>query len=68
MAAILPFLTCYDPPGSSEGTLDPVGLYQIAHAKIYALDYYKIMLCYGLDESVTLSTLHRAVTAVHSGV
>jgi hypothetical protein len=27
---ILPFLTVYDPPGSSEGTLDPLGLYQIA--------------------------------------
>ena len=26
----LPFLTSYDPPGSSEGTLDPLGLYQIA--------------------------------------
>lgn len=26
----LPFLSSYDPPGSSEGTLDPVGLYQIA--------------------------------------
>jgi hypothetical protein len=25
-----PFLTAYDPPGSSEGTLDPLGLYQIA--------------------------------------
>ena len=26
----LPFLTTYDPPGSSEGTLDPLGLYMIA--------------------------------------
>lgn len=26
----LPFFTSYDPPGSSEGTLDPLGLYQIA--------------------------------------
>ena len=26
----VPFLTTYDPPGSSEGTLDPLGLYQIA--------------------------------------
>lgn len=26
----IPFLTIYDPPGSSEGTLDPLGLYQIA--------------------------------------
>jgi hypothetical protein len=26
----LPFLTSYDPPGTSEGTLDPLGLYQIA--------------------------------------
>lgn len=26
----LPFLTSYDPPGSSEGTLDPLGLYQLA--------------------------------------
>ncbi len=26
----LPFLTTYDPLGSSEGTLDPLGLYQIA--------------------------------------
>ena len=25
-----PFLTTYDPPGTSEGTLDPLGLYQIA--------------------------------------
>ena len=25
-----PFLTTYDPPGSSEGTIDPLGLYQIA--------------------------------------
>lgn len=25
-----PFLTTYDPPGSSEGTLDPLGLYTIA--------------------------------------
>lgn len=25
-----PFLTAYDPPGSSEGTLDPLGLYQVA--------------------------------------
>lgn len=28
--AILPFLSAYDPPGTSEGTLDPLGLYQIA--------------------------------------
>lgn len=26
----LPFLTAYDPPGTSEGNLDPMGLYQIA--------------------------------------
>ena len=26
----LPFLTRYDPPGASEGTLDPLGLYMIA--------------------------------------
>ena len=26
----LPFLTAYDPPGSSEGALDPLGLYLIA--------------------------------------
>lgn len=26
----LPFLTRYDPPGEGEGTLDPLGLYQIA--------------------------------------
>jgi hypothetical protein len=25
-----PFLTAYDPPGTSEGSLDPLGLYQIA--------------------------------------
>ncbi len=25
-----PFMTSYDPPGTSEGTLDPLGLYQIA--------------------------------------
>jgi hypothetical protein len=29
MSAI-PFLSAYDPPGASEGTLDPLGLYQIA--------------------------------------
>ena len=28
--ARIPFLTAYDPPGTSEGTLDPLGLYQIA--------------------------------------
>jgi hypothetical protein len=27
---MFPFLTSYDPPGTSEGTLDPLGLYQIA--------------------------------------
>ena len=26
----MPFLTAYDPPSSGEGTLDPLGLYQIA--------------------------------------
>jgi hypothetical protein len=26
----LPLLTAYDPPGTSEGTLDPLGLYPIA--------------------------------------
>ncbi len=30
MAYVLPFMTVYDPPGTSEGTLDPLGLYQIA--------------------------------------
>ncbi len=30
MSAILPFLTTYDPPSTSEGALDPLGLYQIA--------------------------------------
>jgi len=30
MGATFPFLTSYDPPGTSEGTLDPLGLYQIA--------------------------------------
>jgi len=30
MSVVLPFLTAYDPPGTSEGTLDPLGLYQIA--------------------------------------
>jgi hypothetical protein len=30
MSAPLPFLTAYDPPGASEGTLDPLGLYTIA--------------------------------------
>jgi hypothetical protein len=30
MAVIFPFHTSYDPPGTSEGTLDPLGLYQIA--------------------------------------
>jgi hypothetical protein len=30
MNAFLPFMTSYDPPGTSEGTLDPLGLYQIS--------------------------------------
>jgi hypothetical protein len=30
MTTTFPFLTSYDPPGTSEGTLDPLGLYQIA--------------------------------------
>ena len=30
MAAAFPFLTTYDPPGTGEGSLDPLGLYQIA--------------------------------------
>lgn len=30
MGVTLPFLSSYDPPGTSEGTLDPLGLYQIA--------------------------------------
>ncbi len=30
MTITFPFLTNYDPPGSSEGALDPLGLYQIA--------------------------------------
>jgi hypothetical protein len=30
MAVTFPFMTEYDPPGTSEGTLDPLGLYQIA--------------------------------------
>lgn len=30
MATTFPFLTSYDPPGTSEGTLDPLGFYQIA--------------------------------------
>lgn len=30
MTTAFPFLTSYDPPGASEGTLDPLGLYQIA--------------------------------------
>lgn len=30
MSHAFPFLTTYDPPGTSEGTLDPLGLYQIA--------------------------------------
>lgn len=30
MVAALPFLTSYDPSATSEGTLDPLGLYQIA--------------------------------------
>ncbi len=30
MAAVFPFLTTYDPPGTGEGSLDPLGLYQIA--------------------------------------
>lgn len=30
MPVTFPFLTSYDPPGTSEGTLDPPGLYQIA--------------------------------------
>jgi hypothetical protein len=30
MKVSFPFMTSYDPPGSSEGALDPLGLYQIA--------------------------------------
>jgi hypothetical protein len=30
MAISFPFMTSYDPPGTSEGSLDPLGLYQIA--------------------------------------
>src|SRR3990172_12067241 len=30
MGVTFPFLTSYDPPVTSEGTLDPLGLYQIA--------------------------------------
>lgn len=30
MKVSLPFISSYDPPGSSEGALDPLGLYQIA--------------------------------------
>src|SRR5512135_2717530 len=30
MTTTFPFLTTYDPPGTSEGALDPLGLYQIA--------------------------------------
>lgn len=30
MTTSFPFMTAYDPPGTSEGTLDPLGLYQIA--------------------------------------
>jgi hypothetical protein len=30
MTTVFPFLTAADPPGTSEGTLDPLGLYQIA--------------------------------------
>ena len=30
MNAIFPFLTTYDPPGEAEGSIDPLGLYQIA--------------------------------------
>jgi len=31
LSTAIPFLTSYDPPGTSEGTLDPLGLYQIAN-------------------------------------
>ena len=37
MPVSLPFLTTYDPPGSSEGNLDPLGLYQIADQLASAL-------------------------------
>jgi hypothetical protein len=30
MTSAFPFLSEYDPPGTSEGTIDPLGLYQIA--------------------------------------
>jgi hypothetical protein len=30
MTTTFPFLTGYDPPGTSEGTLDPLRLYRIA--------------------------------------
>ena len=40
MAVTFPFLSSYDPPGTSEGSLDPLGLYQIAdqlaiHQRVY---------------------------------
>ncbi len=30
MSTPVPFLRAYDPPGTSEGTLDPLGPYQIS--------------------------------------
>jgi hypothetical protein len=30
MRILFPFLTAYDPPGTAEGSLDPLGVYQIA--------------------------------------
>lgn len=37
MTILFPFLTAYDPTGASEGTLDPLGLYQIADQLASAL-------------------------------
>ena len=42
MTINFPFLTGYDPPGTSEGTLDPLGLYQIADQLAVQLTYCEV--------------------------
>ena len=54
---IIPFLTACDPPGSSEGTLDPLGLYQIADRLIK----YKVLGTDGKDLGVDTDSLNAAL-------
>jgi hypothetical protein len=45
MSVTLPFLTAYDPPGTSEGTLAPLGLYQIADQLAVQLERISKRVC-----------------------